>query len=647
MYFIPEGEEDEEEEAVGGMEVEEQPGLIDYVARLYRYIRDGAPQKPLIREKEWEHVNLPQEPLRPFPVIKKRSVVDVEHETQDEMVRIKKRTTAQATQQARAILQYVGNKSLADRKALFLAYFSPDQNTSALHDHASQNPYVAASWHTSAQITRINMGYVSLLKRSVSHEEFELRYVVSRLGQRDVRSITMPTLYLVEPTNKSQFRDVLYGANDLVMKVIPLVNRNGILPDDELEQIYNEIKASFFLNELLYGYENVLSIHFMCIVDWFQASRRQLQLPKNERTDPLLHQIVIAERAHRHLDDFLFMYNSLETLRTVLFQILHALETAWYTHQYTHNDLHMGNVMLRAVAHEESPFRDKNFVYKRLGRQLWYVLEKEHLHNHIVKLIDFGRSRLYAPGEANHTADARHTHSQLIGPDMPEIGLPRHDANRQIDVRSLFLTLIMLSDDYWRRMGEADANTVFDFVERDVLDFKHINRLIDIAPYMKEYGSVQEERRRNAKGVLTARNMRRCFQCFSYLSHRGVYRYTNDGMGGNVTTVLDSDFFRPLTVLPEGDTERSFSITKTVQDYIVVSFLTEGEDIRMRPPPPKQKSFFASSITTAMPQRQLRCAVCHGEARHFNREKNGNVVPLCSDVCAQFKYLFAGKTVLR
>jgi hypothetical protein len=634
MYFIPEGEEEVE----NGMEVESQSGLVDYLTQLYDYVREGR-QKPVIHQLEWEQVIMPEDdPPLPIVVKKKRDITDeVIEETKEELARSKKRVTKPPD---RIAIQYVGNKSLSERKALFLTYYGP-QSATSLHSSISQNPYEPTSWYTTMDITRINTGFMNVARGGVTKEAFDMRYAVSRLGQREVQSVSMPTVYLVEPKNKSQFREILFGANDLVMKIIPLFNSGGLLPEDELAQIYNEIKAAYFLNELLYGYENVLSVHFMSIVDWFQASRTQIGLPKG-RTDHLLHQVVIAERAHRHLDDYLFMHNTLPALRVVLFQILHALETAWHTNQFTHNDMHMGNVMLREVAHEESPFRDKNFIYKRLGRPLWYTLDKQDLHNHIVKLIDFGRSRLYVPASEIHT-NMRHMHGNLIGVDYPSIGSPLKEANRQIDLRSLFLTILMLPDEYWKRMGIEESNEVFAFVEDDVLDFVAINRIIDTAPFILEYGAVREERRRFAGGQLRASNLHKCRHCFAYLSHPGVFRYANDGKGENVTNVLDSAFFHSLRILPEGDTERSFGISKIVEDYIVVSFLTGNEDIRMRRP-----NTLASSIATSSKSNTLRCSVCECDATFVNREKSsGVIVPLCGKQCAQFKYFFASKTALR
>lgn len=640
MYFP--GTVEDVEEAEEGMEVENQSGLIDYLSKLYNYVREG--KKPVITEQEWEQVVLPDEKTLPIIVKRERDITDeVIQETQEELRGAKK----QANPKERMVIEYIGNKSLDERKALFLTNFGP-QSATSLHTGLSQNPYEAASWRTLLEITRINTGFASGAQGRVTQEEFNVRYDVSRTGQRDVDSISMPTVYLVQPKNKSQFREVLFGANDLVMKVIPLFNKDGMLPSDELAQIYNEIKAAYFLNELLYGYSNVLSIHFMSIVDWFQASRTQIGLLKGVgKTDNLLHQVVIAERAHSHLNDYLLAYNTLPALRAVLFQILHALETAWHTNQFTHNDMHMGNVMLRDVSHEESPFRDKNFIYKRLGRPLWYTLDKEHLHNHIVKLIDFGRSRLYVPTRESHI-NIRHNHTNLIGVDYSRIGQPLKEANRQIDLRSLFLTLLLLPERYWTGLGVEEANEVFQFIEDDVLDFAEINRLIDVAPYMLQYGAVSEERRRFANGRLRASNLRKCPKCFAYLSHPGIFRYANDGRGNNVTNVLDSAFFQPLSILPEGDTERSFGISKIVKDYIVVSFITDNEDIRMRPPPTKLASSITTTTSTSVANKNtLRCGVCHGQATYVNREKTGSIVPLCSKQCAQFKYLFASKTALR
>lgn len=617
MLFIP----DDEMEAEGGMEVE-TGGLLDYITRLYDCMR-GVPRKQEVYET---------------PSIVKEIENQIITEDMEEMESMKKRAATQIEHQKDVVMRYVGNLSPKERKELFLSVFGMDSTLAieTFRNSLTQNPYRRDSWYSPEEITQINMNCVR--RYQVNKEMFSRQYIVNQLGKRDIQSLTMPTLFLVEPTQKTKFHDILYGSDDLVMKVTPLFNAGGIVSRMELDQVYNEIKAAYFLNELVYGYQHVLSIHFMCIVDWFQTTRKHLELPKNPLTDPLLHQIVIAERAHKHLNEFLLMHNTLDTLRVTLFQILHALETAWHTNHFTHNDMHMGNVMMRDVSHDGSPFRDRRFIYKRLDRDRWYVLDNQYLHNHIVKLIDFGQSRLYVPKSARHVAITKHVHSDLIGLDMPAIGLPLGEANRQIDMRSLFMTLLMMPDEYWDRLGKEESEEVFTFIERDVLDFTVINRLIDkVSVY--HFGDLVNERRVYGAGKLRASNLRKCPRCIRYLTSNGIFRYANTRTGANVTQVLDSDFFESLTIVPEGETEKTFSVTKTPHKYVVVSFIGD-ENIRMHDP--------ANSLAASVNQEiSLRCDVCRKKASFVNHEKTGHTVPLCGPMCAQFKYLFGNKTVLR
>lgn len=625
--------------------VQVEPGLEKYMLDLYQNMRDPTNKKewtPTDDEPERLYKPIPYRVVdnkaRRIPVIVTKPEKRKRRED-DEQVRKRPATSEIVDEQKRRnenVFLYIGNLSLKERQELFKAYFR-DTNNATIRRKEIQNPYDNDTWYTMREIDKINRGTVKSLTEYINKQEIANRYHVAPKGTC-MKSLTTPTLYLVKPKKESQFRDVLYGSNEMVMKVIPLFDKNGLLLQSDLDEIYNEIKVAFFLNELLFGYENVLSIHFMTIVDWFQSTRTQLDLRENTLADPLLHQVVIAERANIRLVEFLALHNDLETLRAILFQILHALETAWLTNEFTHNDLHMGNIMLRDVSHIGSPLRDMSLVYNRFDRRYWYVLPKAHLHNHIVKLIDFGRSRLYAPLTNDHISANHHNHPKRHMVIMPDLGIMRDVANRQLDLRILFVSILALPRSYWTKIGQKQATELFDFVERDVLDFDLINLIIDAYATPKE----KSERFVEAGGKLRAHNLHKCPSCLAFLSRPEVFVYRYDNRGSNVTDVLNSAFFGSFSHALDEKGEQHFSKNKKQGEHIVVSFISASEDIVMR----KTRMFLASDASSG--QQDLRCSVCHHEKASFiNREETGHIVPLCSEMCAQFKYFFGCKTVLR
>ena len=247
--------------------------------------------------------------------------------------------------------------------------------------------------------------------------------------------------------SKSEFfRTLLYGRDDLLLKTVPLYNKHGIYDDVVLEEVYNEVQLGFFLNELLYGYSHVLSIHFMSVLDWFVLKGPPMMASETlGQYDARYHQIIVTERADVTLRTYLQAHPSVATLRTTLFQTYHArtLETAWWTHNLTHNDLTRVQHYAARDRRTPLPLAGRHFVYKRLGRPHWYLLLVHQLQGQHVKLIDLGRNRAYVPSQAQHTHDAFvhgvHVHDRLLSPPGYEkaFGYPRNKPNRRIDVQLL------------------------------------------------------------------------------------------------------------------------------------------------------------------------------------------------------------------
>lgn len=374
----------------------------------------------------------------------------------------------------------------------------------------SENPFVDSSFIMLERLFQIyedlNRGFSFFSneeeKKAVAEAETSdavlRRYIRERyyvdwqeLLNRPDASSTHAEIYEIF-ANEALEKKVSLRLNDdhsLIVKAIPLLQKS-IQRDDDLWEIYNEIRVGFFLNELLYAYPSVLSYNFRQVVDWFILFQPAETNPRHH----LPHQYIISEQVDLPLEQFLDENGHWQSLACVLFQVLHALETAWATNRFIHYDLHMGNVRLKKNrAHTR--FHEKHFLYRRVydaGNA--YLLERGWLGQHMVKLIDFGRSRMMVAQAEDYAhsspfdlidhirpGDGHHQHSRLLSVRQFEfMGNPYE--NRSIDVRALLWSLLVsMSPDYWRRVFPEEAH-----VERQhfialcdrAIDFIELNRLL-------------------------------------------------------------------------------------------------------------------------------------------------------------------------
>ena len=285
-------------------------------------------------------------------------------------------------------------------------------------------------------------------------------------------SATHPRLYnVVTGQEVKNVLDAQYNHDmELVIKVVDLGRiyryhqHDETLGNDALREVYNEIRVGFFLNELRYAYETVASNNFMVILDWF-ISEHNLY-PQIKGTGP--YQYIVSEKLDQNLVDYLLAHPTLETLKALLFQVAHALETAWTTHRYLHYDLHYNNVMLK-YNHPQSSFYDRRYFYTRAyddGKT--YALPQTATHNALVKLIDYGRNRMQIPVTPSDEAhrnlyehidnlnNEHHHDALLVYEDTPYgIGV---ESNRTWDVRRLLWDLMMhLPVAYWDRLERENA----------------------------------------------------------------------------------------------------------------------------------------------------------------------------------------------
>jgi len=499
--------------------------------------------------------------------------------------------------------QYIGFYTPEERKQLFLRKFGihdkPSEELGSLHMLAQnvENPYNASSWYNGNQLAKMRMDTSTL---DSVREAFNARYTVTETVAEGYHTLTRPDLYKISSMT-DYFREILYNRSDLFLKIVPLTQGNCYYEDledddddescqykddEDLSEIYNEIIASYFLGELVYGYSNVLSLHFMTVVDWFIALRQSVN-PSIRRPMPSHYQVIISERMDISLLDYLKGFHKLAKAgnedwkgfyRACLFQLFHALETAYHTNRYCHNDLHLENVMLQRIP-PESPLFGKDFLYRRLNSSHWFRVPARDLNGYLLKIIDLGRSRLFVPSQQEHVESPpphRHKHDRLV---------------------CLF--------------GCGDGT--FDFCAN--------NRVNDILKLFCEI---------SGKGVL-------------YGEVRDLFlRYRDSNRHWNASHMLDDPYFSPYTttnVLP--NTSLSEEEILSVKDsHIVVSFLTNPEEVSQ-----PVAADLHSSVSSSSVRVQDRCSVCLQSLPLTH--KVGQSELLCGLACYEFAYLFCGKTVYR
>lgn len=280
-----------------------------------------------------------------------------------------------------------------------------------------------------------------------------------------LRSATKPRIYNVV-TGETP-KNILDVYENLVMKIVDLghiyyrfrIYESDEPGDDGLTEVYNEIRAAFFLNELRYAYPRALTHHFMVVVDWFVSDVNHY--PEVEGYGP--YQYIVSEKLDKSLYDFLVgeHLGDARTLKATLFCIAQALEAAWATHRYIHYDLHINNVMIKQTT-EKSFYRNKNYTYTRVYNEKQYRIPVDAHHNTVTKIIDFGRNRMNIPsmpsGDDKYNLyehidrELRHNHTESISHIVDGTGVGIGE-NRTWDLRRLLWDLlVILPCDYWYQM---------------------------------------------------------------------------------------------------------------------------------------------------------------------------------------------------
>lgn len=306
----------------------------------------------------------------------------------------------------------------------------------------------------------------------------------------------------------------------------------------------------------------------------------------------------------------------------ILFQILNALEISWLTHQFVHYDFHLGNVMIKDLT--DTPLYNKDFLYKRYNDDIyWYLLPKERIRNHMVKIIDLGRSSLNAPNKKGEPKEfgGEHHHPRRIGPadggDSQGIS-KKNMPNPYYDTRVLIAKLLMGGKVWW---DNVEKNSTLDEIESF---YAMADAALDISRIKRKYGYYSDQ--------FNSRTLVSNTYILEKLDNKTEYLRSNDYFGLMPHEMLDTDFFDPLRK----------DVILDLEDPIVVSYPPHREELDSNSSP-KTYAFQSNANTTST----YRCHACESRNPSYKTVVDNKTLYFCGPVCHSFHYQFDGKTVYR
>ena len=187
--------------------------------------------------------------------------------------------------------------------------------------------------------------------------------------------------------------------------------------------------------------------------DWFQ---RRLKRIMPVCFKPKTH----LERAFTTWKTITRWMTLLEHFESLILQIIAALEIAQKTLDFTHNDLHMGNVML------ETKYNTCSLTYTLGDHEDCYKIPV--YNDHVVKIIDFGRSIFTykkkqffsdvfrrngdAGGQYTHSSQKRTTRSKHVRPN-PSFDLARLSSAVQEYIDTPILKMLVERSQLFKRIN--------------------------------------------------------------------------------------------------------------------------------------------------------------------------------------------------
>jgi hypothetical protein len=469
-----------------------------------------------------------------------------------------------------------------------------------------EDPYETTSWPSkSDEYTQA----ARARPKGVMRGEFQARY---RLGERikmdgGARIPLLNRVGVVErdPQFVRRLRDAMPYGDGLVIKTVHLTEKSenpGWLGE-------REVQVAYHLRELVHGYSQLLSLHFMMVLDWWMAPLGSVHIrrigPPFKRDVPC--HFVVSERLDQtlrtRLEDDATPYLSLDELRVLLFQLFSALELAWLTHRFVHGDPHTSNLMLKHCT-EGSVLHNRAWLYRRYNDpDYWYVLPPEAHQNRLLKLIDFDHSSLNAP--LSKRADrplggARHVHPVRQG-DLAWDLSGKLDAHHD----AAYVLRYLQPGDEWKYFG---YNLDWDYWFES--DPEATGQLLDLSQ------SPQNE--------VTA------------------------------SRVLNHKFFSPLRRRFTERETRALDLTKLTNEHIVVSFATSFAELNARGPPdlvvpiepepgPADGGLtFGAQFHAHGPS----CVVCGLPAQHVTRGPT-DAYMCAGRTCYEFQHCFRRQTAVQ
>jgi len=195
----------------------------------------------------------------------------------------------------------------------------------------------------------------------------------------------------------------------------------------------------------------------MFVLDWFQVKWKYIHPSNLMATNmiPIMDkethvQFIVSEKIQRSIYQFLMdIYEKKQNdlwklIQLILFQCFHFLETSYLVTGFISFDFHLQNCMSNHYQFLEN----KRLLYKRFRSKNIYALDPIYHHGNIVKIIDFGRSRIYPrfyPAE-NWMKKEKETDLKLIYNTVHENLYINKDSNLFIDTRNFIAELCLKID---------------------------------------------------------------------------------------------------------------------------------------------------------------------------------------------------------
>lgn len=228
--------------------------------------------------------------------------------------------------------------------------------------------------------------------------------------------------------------------------------------DEDNNLLNNEVTVSFLITLMILS---GVSFGFVRTIDWFRCD-----FYDSYSRSCRMAQYIIQERATTTMQDFI-QRNPLRTckqIRSIYFQVMHALVCAQEWYYFTHGSLHLQNVMVLDMKTPERQVPNTTTLDKIVWSfNLWdtepeYLIPALDLDGYAIKIIDFGRSYI--------------NYANSIFVAEPQDFDARDEPLS--DIRGF--TMALLRD---------HVHFLFNMLEEDTEDPKELNDLVDLFAFMK------------------------------------------------------------------------------------------------------------------------------------------------------------------